>query len=358
MRIGIDIDNTLTEVQDKLNKAAFDYAISLGKKIDNYDNSLENITNNGDTYKKKFQFTYEELKYFLKDIQESITNNAVPREKAKEVIDKLKEDGHEIYIVTARDSEFHDDPYKLSKDWLDKNDIYYDKIIVNAREKSSVCKKENIDLFIDDQLNNCLSVANVGIKTIMITDKIYEYDELTQLSNWTEIYEFINLHEIIKIIEYNEKYKDEICSFINESMHYFINRPYKERYDVFNIESYYIKNKGNFWIAIDVKKDKVVGSIAVENRGEYGILKRFYVDKDYQKIGIGNYLYKIFYKYVKEKTKIEEINLSCGRILKNAHNFYIKKGFQQVNSLPVEMHYADDDDFFVKKVDRGEEKCF
>lgn len=38
MKIGIDIDNTLTKVQDKLNKAAFDYAISLGKKIDNYDN--------------------------------------------------------------------------------------------------------------------------------------------------------------------------------------------------------------------------------------------------------------------------------------------------------------------------------
>lgn len=192
MKIGIDIDNTLTKVQDKLNKAAFDYAISLGKKIDNYDNPLEDIKNNGDTYKKKFQFTYEELQYFLKEIQEDITNNALPRENVKEVIDKLKEDGHEIYIVTARDSEFHDDPYRLSKDWLDKNNIYYDRLIVNAREKASVCKNENIDLLIDDQLNNCLSVANVGIKTIMITDKIYNYNEITQLQNWNEIYNYIN----------------------------------------------------------------------------------------------------------------------------------------------------------------------
>lgn len=43
MKIGIDIDNTLTEVQEELNKAAFEYAISLGKKIDNYDNSMEDI---------------------------------------------------------------------------------------------------------------------------------------------------------------------------------------------------------------------------------------------------------------------------------------------------------------------------
>ncbi len=192
MRIGIDIDNTLTEVQEELNKAAFEYAISLGKKIDNYDNPMEDIKNNGDTYRKKFQFEYEELKYFLKNIQENITNNATPRENAKEVIDKLKKEGHEIYIITARDSEFHDDPYKLSKDWLDKNEIYYDKLIVNAREKSSVCKNEKIDLFIDDQLNNCLGVQNVGIQTIMITNEIYNYDKIKQLKNWNEIYSYIN----------------------------------------------------------------------------------------------------------------------------------------------------------------------
>lgn len=192
MKIGIDIDNTLTEVQEELNKAAFEYAISLGKKIDNYDNPIEDIKNNGDTYRKKFQFTYEELKYFLKDIQENITNNASPRANAKEVIDKLKKDGNEIYIITARDSEFHDDPYKYSKDWLDKNKIYYDKLIVNAREKSSVCEKEKIDLFIDDQLNNCLSVSNIGIHTIMITGKAYNYDKIKQLKDWNEIYNYIN----------------------------------------------------------------------------------------------------------------------------------------------------------------------
>ena len=193
MKIGIDIDNTLTEVQEELNKAAFEYAISLGKKIDNYDNPMEDIKNNGDTYRKKFQFTYEELKYFLKNIQENITNNAKPRENAKEVIDKLKKDGNEIYIITARDSEFHDDPYKLSKDWLDKNEIYYDKLIVNARKKSSICKNEKIDLFIDDQLNNCLSVQNAGIQTIMITDKTYNYDKIKQLKDWNEIYNYINM---------------------------------------------------------------------------------------------------------------------------------------------------------------------
>lgn len=191
MIIGIDIDNTLTEVQEQLNKAAYDYAIKLGKNIEGAENSLEDIKNNGDLYKKKFQFTYEELKYFLKDIQEEITNNAKPREGAVETIKKLRQKGHKIYIVTARDSEFHDDPYNLSKNWLDNNNIEYDMLIVNAREKAPICIKENIELFIDDQLNNCLDISNVGIRTIRISNDEKQYENIITLDNWNRIAEYI-----------------------------------------------------------------------------------------------------------------------------------------------------------------------
>ena len=192
MRIGIDIDNTLTDVKDRLNKAAYNYAISLDKDIKMPSDFFEDINNDGKTYQDAFQFSDDELKYFLKDIQESITNAAIPRDNAKEVIDKLKGLGHEIIIVTARDSEFHDDPYKLSKDWLDKNNILYDKLIINAREKASVCKKENIDIFIDDQLQNCLNISKEGIKTIMISDKTNNLENITTLKNWNEIYYIIS----------------------------------------------------------------------------------------------------------------------------------------------------------------------
>lgn len=191
MKIGIDIDNTITEVQEELNNAAYEYAIKLGKNINNAENSFEDIKNNVDTYKKKFQFSYDELKYFLKNIQEEITNNAVPREKVVEVISKLKKLDHKIYIITARDSEFHDDPYNLSKNWLDKNNIEYDKLIVNAREKAPVCKDEKIDLFIDDQLNNCLDIDKIGIKTIRLSNDKKKYKDIITFENWDEIYNYI-----------------------------------------------------------------------------------------------------------------------------------------------------------------------
>lgn len=353
MKIGIDIDNTLTEIQEELNKAAFDYAISLGKKIDNEENSLEDIKNNGDLYRKKFQFTYEELKYFLKFIQEEITNNAKPREGAVETIKKLRKDGHKIYIVTARDSEFHDDPYNLSKNWLDKNKIEYDKLIVNAREKAPVCEEEKIDLFIDDQLNNCIDVLKTGISTIKIGDDNVSIKGIIALNNWKQIYSYINNETIFKIVSYNKlnDYNFDINNFINQSMHEFIGRPYKNREDVLNIQDYYLKNNGNFWIAYDVNNYEILGTIALENRKNYAILKRFYVRSNYQNYGIGQMLYNTLENYIVNETNVNKIYLACGNILSKAHKFYNKNGFKQIEKLDIEMHFADDDYFFVKNIE-------
>ena len=162
---------------------------SLGKKIEE-ENDFEDKNNNGNKWQEVFHFNYQELKYFLKDIQEEITNKALPREYVVDVINKLKEDGNEIIIITARDYEFHDDPYKYSKDWLDKNSIYYDKLVVNARDKKEACVEEKIDLFIDDSESNCLKVESAGIKTIRVSNKKSNKD-LISFNKWKDIYNYI-----------------------------------------------------------------------------------------------------------------------------------------------------------------------
>jgi len=194
MRIGIDIDDTLTEIKEQLNEAAYNYAKKLGKSNIVINKNFEDDNNDGNEYKKKYNFTFDELKEFLGPIQEEIWETAKPRCNVVNVMKKLKSDGHEIYIITARDEMFHVDPYMQSKRWLDKYGFIYDRIIVNARNKRQVCLNEKIDLYIDDQLKNCLSILNGGIPIIMISNE--KNKDITTLSNWQDIYNYISNNKI------------------------------------------------------------------------------------------------------------------------------------------------------------------
>lgn len=151
----------------------------------------------------------------------------------------------------------------------------------------------------------------------------------------------------IKYVEYNDIYLKEINDFINESMHRFINRPYKVREDVANIDEHYIKNGGNFWLAIDTNFNKIVGTIGLEKREDIGIVRRFYIQEEYQNNKIGTNLYQILEKYSKE-ANIKILYLTCGNVLKKAHRFYINNGYKQIDNLEIDMHVGENDDFFKK----------
>ncbi len=87
---------------------------------------------------------------------------------ASEVIRHFKESGNQIIIITARTKEWHKDPYRLSYDWLKKNNIYFDELLVGHLDKTQICKEKNIDIFIDDMPSTLRKIQNLGIDTIMI----------------------------------------------------------------------------------------------------------------------------------------------------------------------------------------------
>ena len=136
--------------------------------------------------------------------------------------------------------------------------------------------------------------------------------------------------EKIKYTEYDNIYLEEINNFINESMHKFINRPYKVRQDVANIEEHYI-----------------IGTIGLEKRENIGIVRRFYVQKEYQNRKIGTDLYQILESYCK-KSNIKILYLACGNVLEKAHRFYLNNGYKQIDKLEIDMHIGENDDFFKK----------
>ena len=61
---------------------------------------------------------------FYKNNIERIAKSLTVIEGAKEYIDKLKVDGHVIYIITGRDNGEYSEPYSMTQEWLNNKNIY------------------------------------------------------------------------------------------------------------------------------------------------------------------------------------------------------------------------------------------
>ena len=112
-------------------------------------------------------------------------------------IKKLREDGHEIYIITGRDNGEYTNPYELTKAWLNNYNIVYDKLLfTNAYDKQAkteVCLKNNIDLIIEDSTRISLDLINNGIKVYTMNTRYNQKEQtLNRVLTWKEIYEKIS----------------------------------------------------------------------------------------------------------------------------------------------------------------------
>ena len=231
MRIGVDIDNVISTFNEELLEEFLKHNKELG-----YGNKI----NKDADYITRGMFNWKkgEVEAYYKDNIERIVNKLNVKSGAKEYIDKLKNDGHCIYIITGRDNGEHSDPYNNTKKWLDDNSIKYDKLILtNAYKnhehgKSEKCIENNIDIMIDDSVNICKDCINSGITTLLMdTPYNRKINDITRVHNWKEIYEYITNYKkqkfnvILDTDTYNECDDQFALSYMLKSQ------------DVFNIEA-------------------------------------------------------------------------------------------------------------------------
>ena len=196
MRIGIDIDNVISNFNEE-----------LLKEYINHDRELRNtgIINENAEYIRRGMFDWtkdEEISFYRNNI-ERIAKKLQVKDGAKEYIDKLKEDGHEIYIITGRENGEYTNPRKMTEDWLKKHKIYYNKLILtNAYDnqaKADECIKNNVDIMIDDSVRICSGCREKGITTILMNTPYNKYANIQKVNNWQEFYEFISNYKRKKI---------------------------------------------------------------------------------------------------------------------------------------------------------------
>ena len=194
MRIGIDIDDTISDTYEVAFAYAQLYTINDLKR----DATILNKASMHHSYLKDMHnWSQEEEKNFWNRYFIEIIKQVKPFTFSVEMINKLKEDGHEIIIITARWPE-PGGCSKVTTEWLEKYNIKYDEIIFDSANKGKVTLDKKIDLFIDDSFINCQEVGKAGIKTFMIetrTNKGLTIDNVTRVYSWSDIYNKIKREE-------------------------------------------------------------------------------------------------------------------------------------------------------------------
>lgn len=196
MNIGIDIDGVLTNIREFSLKQGIKYCEEnqVGRLVD------------PDAYDTEKAFNWDaktDLDFWTKNIfLYAETNPAIP--KAAENIQKLKQNKHTIYIITARwlasgeikqeaEAQNKEKMRTTVKNWLAKHNIYYDEIIFSGEDKSHHILNHHIDVMIEDSPNN---LRNLSRFTQMICYDWPYNQEITdnniyRCHNWDEIYQTI-----------------------------------------------------------------------------------------------------------------------------------------------------------------------
>lgn len=159
MRIGIDIDGVLTDIEQwQLDYGSKFYFEKYGKEIQN---------NEGYETTEIFKVDSKLDDEFWTEYFKDYSINVDVRKFSSEVIKKLKQDGNEIYIITARGSflshsanvMLFEENKNIVLEWLRKNEIEYDKIIFSPEDKLNICLENNIDVMIEDKVDNINKIS-------------------------------------------------------------------------------------------------------------------------------------------------------------------------------------------------------
>ena len=187
MKIGIDLEGVVidSETTFRTYEEIFDMDVLKGNNLINREEPKFQARYNWNEEQEK-EFIE---KYFIKVARESNLMSGFIG-----VYNLLKSQGHEFVVITARGGfveELKDEAIRL----LDENNIKFDKYYWKISDKLEICKKENVDIMIDDDWRIIKKLSDNSIKTLYFRDtnlmKLEENEYIKEVNNWGDIYRYL-----------------------------------------------------------------------------------------------------------------------------------------------------------------------
>lgn len=186
MKIAVDFDGVILD-DERLQKFYADYFSYFKLK-------KERLRNDLIAQENCFDWTREDTHEFYRTYFTKLTEEANFMPGAKIILNKLKEDGHEIYLVSLRGS-YADYEVPIAEKRLDEFGFKFDGYFWGTEEKDLICTKNKFDIMIDDNPENVEKFKEeTDITVLYFRDKLLkkvDYPNVIEVNDWMDIYKTI-----------------------------------------------------------------------------------------------------------------------------------------------------------------------
>lgn len=176
MNIGIDIDDTLVDTTRN-----FKNVIGQYDKSGDIEKYIEEILSG--------EIPTENIRKFMNTYLLDLTKTIKVKKDASQIIKRLKDKGHKILFITSRNNEECKGLEEFTLEYLKENNVIYDKLFFNSRDKAKVCIENDIDIMIDDSIKHCNNVSSTGITTFLFNSVINKEKKTTlkRVGSWKQL---------------------------------------------------------------------------------------------------------------------------------------------------------------------------
>ncbi len=190
MRIGIDIDNTIT----RTSKTIMRYADLFAKA-----NQLNAVPNYTEYYiEDALGWPKKMVERFMEQHLLEIYSEVQPKCRAAEVIRELSEK-HALILITSR-NRFYPGIEEATRDWLARYSIPYDLLVMNATDnmhhfsKVQACRDNMVEIMIEDHHDLAVELS-AYLPVILFS---YPYNQhvdapnITRVNDWNQVKQLLD----------------------------------------------------------------------------------------------------------------------------------------------------------------------
>lgn len=195
MKLGFDLDETVVDLTSEIEKyLEINYGISWPAECFINYGFRDCKFINDETLNEKI---VDDLCIIANDAD--FQHSAAPAYGAREVLQKLKKVGHQIYFISSRPKQNQPKTFR----WLRENDIPFDglRIIGLDEQKGPHGRRLNLDMYVDDLEKHLVSMWNYKKKWrkgLLLMDKPWNRQRMDgskfkRVHNWKEILRHVGI---------------------------------------------------------------------------------------------------------------------------------------------------------------------